>query len=247
MKSRWFATEPSAHGAALRLFCAPYAGGGAGAFKGWQEVLGTWVDLVALRPPGRESRFAEPPLSSVEELATAVATELAKCGDRPFALFGHSLGAMVAFETARRLQDSGGPMPVHLVVSGRRAPHLPSRHPQVHALSSAEFQAELKRFEGTPKELLDNAELMELMDPVLRADFKAAEVYVHRPGPPLSCSITALGGLSDPWVEPGELEGWAEHTSSACNVRLFPGRHFFIHSATAAVLDVIARALATHQ
>lgn len=162
--------------------------------------------------------------------------------DKPFAIFGHSMGALIAYETVRTLRKLHGPMPVHLLVSGCFAPQLPDPC-YIHHLPQEEFVRELRRLNGMPKEILENQELMELVLPSLRADFTATETYVYNDEPPLSCSISVLGGWRDPLTTRESLEAWRIHTTGYFSMRMLPGDHFFIHSMQRLLLDLIVSEL----
>lgn len=218
--------NPSAR---LRLFCFPYAGGGASIYAQWHRLLPPDVEVVAVQPPGRENRLMETPYADLLELAAKMHTELLPHFDRPFAFYGHSNGALMAFEVARALRRAGQRLPLRLLVGGRPAPHLPPREVPIHALPHDEFLAELRKLAGTPEEILQNAEIMELMMPLLRADFSLGETYRHLPEPPLPVPITAFGGVLDEEVSEEEVRGWGEHTSAKFRQVMLPGNHFFIH------------------
>ena len=223
----------------LRLFCFPYAGGGASVFHPWARVLPPRVELVAVQPPGREGRLAEAPFADVLALVEAMEPALAPYLDRPFACFGHSNGALMAFELTRRLRRLGRPLPVHLFVAGKPAPHCPIREPHIHALPEEQFVAELRALGGTPEEILQHREIMELITPLLRADFSLGETYRYSAQPPLEVPITAFGGLLDREVSQAEMEAWGEHTSAAFRLRMFPGDHFFLNADRDALLAEI--------
>ncbi|HXM55487.1 MAG TPA: alpha/beta fold hydrolase [Candidatus Dormibacteraeota bacterium] len=228
--------------ASLRLYCAPYAGGGTGVFRTWPADLDGRIEVRSILYPGRERRFPEPPLSSVEALAERLVPAMLAELDPPFALFGHSLGALVAFEVARRLA-AGGRAPVHLLVSGTHAPHLTRGARQYHRLPDAEFLRAIQKLGGTPPELVDNRELLDLLLPALRADFTAAETYERAPGHPLPCPITAFGGTDDPLVDRPALEGWAAHTAAGFRLHELPGDHFFPTTARAELLQLVNQEL----
>ncbi len=236
------APRPSAR---LRLYCAPYAGGGAGVYRGWSEGLDERIEVRAVLMPGRERRFTEPALSSVDELAAALVQAIGPGLDPPFALFGHSLGASLAFEVAHRLSAAGRP-PIHLLVSGAHAPHLPHLGRVYHRLPDGEFVRGIQELGGTPPELTENAELLELLLPTLRADFTAAETYRAPIGRPLPCPITAIGGTDDPLVNRAGLEGWSAHTTAGFALHVLPGDHFFLATALPEVLRIVGRELAGH-
>lgn len=219
-----------------RLFCLPYAAGSVAVFHDWQ-LPGT--EIVALEPPGRGRRFGEPLLERVEPLVDDLLPEVADRIDGPFALFGHSLGGLVAFEIAHRLQ-ADGVKPLVLFASGIRAPHLGPLTPPASLLGDEDFRRRLRELNGTPQELLDNDELMDLMVPVLRADFSVADNYVCRPRPPLNCPVVAFGSLRDPEVDLPALRGWEEHTSARFTAHVLPGDHFFLHSHRDQLLEHVA-------
>jgi medium-chain acyl-[acyl-carrier-protein] hydrolase len=236
----WFRPKP---GAKVRLFCFPYAGGGASVYRAWGDCLPGPVDVCAVQLPGRETRFREHPFARLPLLVEALAGALRPHLDRPFAFFGHSLGALVAFELSRRLQRDHGPRPVRLFVSGCGAPQTRVPGRAIHALPPAEFREELRRLNGTPADLLDNDELMDLMLPTLRADFGLCETYAYVAGPPLACPVTALGGLGDDAVSRQELDAWREQTTGPFRVRMLPGDHFFLHSARPLLTQALAQEL----
>ena len=198
--------------ASMRLFLFPYAGGGAGVFRGWPEHLPTFVEPYAVQLPGREQRVMDPPFTAMPPLAEATAARLVPYMDRPSAFLGHSMGALVAFETARHLRRAGAPLPAHLFVSGRRAPQLPPNKPAIHQLPDDAFLAELRDFNGTPEAVLESDELMALLLPLLRADFAVCETYTYQCEPPLPCSLDAFGGREDDDVPLEDLRAWRPHT-----------------------------------
>lgn len=177
--SSWLTCSSPNHQAILRLLCFPYAGGGANIFRTWQDNLPTTVEVCPVQLPGRERRLLEPPFTDLRFLVEAAARALLLYLDRPFAFFGHSMGATISFELARHLRQEKNVKPVHLFVSGRRAPQLPERHASTYDLPGAEFLEELRRLKGTPKEVLEHPELMELMLPLLRADFELIQTYQY--------------------------------------------------------------------
>ncbi|MGW8066611.1 thioesterase II family protein [Streptomyces ziwulingensis] len=231
---RWVLRPAPRPALPLRLVCVPYAGGGTAAFQGWGELLPETVEPWVLRLPGREARYREQPRTDVSVLVKEAAAVLAPALDGPYALFGHSLGALIAFELARELRHSHGRPPVHLAVSARSAPHLPLRHAVVHRLpDDLLLEALDQRFHAIPPAIRDDPQMRALYLPALRADVTLLETYVHTPAPPLSCPVTAYGGRDDPEFGPGELDGWRRHTASAFRLRTFPGGHFFLNAGRA--------------
>jgi medium-chain acyl-[acyl-carrier-protein] hydrolase len=230
--------------ARMRLFCFPYAGGNAQVFREWAKTLPAWVDVCPIQPPGRWSRRAEAPFTRVSPLVEAAVQALLPFVDRPYALFGHSLGAFVAYETAHHLTEENGLPPTHLFVSGARAPHLPSPTSPIHALPDDAFVAELcKRYGGIPQAVLDEPELMEALLPCVRADMEAFETYQFRERPLLECAITAYGGLLDRTATRERIEAWSARTRGPFSLHMIPGDHLFVVSAQAEVLRHIRQQL----
>lgn len=240
--ARWAVVPRPDPAARLRLFCFPHAGGAASAFTAWAGEL-PGIEVVAVQPPGRERRIGEPPFDRMEPLVDAAYRALRPLWDRPFAFFGHSTGALVAYLLARRLRTDGGPRPLHLVASGRWAPHLQDPEPPVYALPRDELVAALRRYGGTPDEVLDDRDLMDFLLPLLRADFALGDTYLHREEPPLEVPITAIGGDRDPRVNTEALEAWRGHTTGSFAAHLLPGDHFYLHGDRAAVLRLVASVL----
>ena len=227
--------------AILRLFCFPYGGGAARAYRPWTQGLPPEIDVCAIQLPGRGNRLREPPLTKMSLAVELVGKEIVSLLDRPYAFFGHSMGAILSFEVARLLRRGGRRSPTHLFVSGHPAPQIPYTDPFTYNLPDAEFIEELQRLNGTPMEVLEHPDMMRMMLPLLRADFESIQTYAYKHEPPLDCPITALGGLLDPEISRETLEPWREQTTAAFNLQLFPGDHFFLHTEQANVLRVIAK------
>lgn len=216
---------------AMRLICLPYAGGGATVFRAWHDLLPENVEVCPVQLPGRETRFQEPPAEDLEALVAALTPALLPLLDRPFAIYGHSLGALLGFALAQRLRAEHGLTPTHLLVGARRAPQVPARGAPMHQLSEAAFVSALRqRYNGIPSVLLQQPELLRLFLPILRADFKLLETYVYPSPPALECPIVAFGGSEDPLVEASELDAWAAQTRGRFERHTLPGGHFFLQS-----------------
>lgn len=244
--SPWLLRAPAGRRAQLRLFCFPYAGGGGSLYMSWARELAPTIEVCAVQLPGRENRLREPAYTRFAELTDATFHALRPYLDMPFALFGHSMGALVAFELARRLRAERAPAPARLFVSGHRAPQLPNRRAPLAHLPDAELVAELRtRYDGVPEEVLRHADLMALLLPCLRADLALVEGYACREGDPLACSISAYGGGDDPVVSEAELAAWQAQTLAGFTLTRFSGTHFFIRSARAELVAAVARELAS--
>lgn len=243
-RNPWIAHARPNPRARLRLFCFPYAGGSAAIYRGWGERLPADVEVLPVELPGRASRFREPACRHLDEVVEQVAEGIGPQLDKPFAFFGHSMGALIAYELARYLRRQGGAAPAWLWVSARRAPHLPVEDEPVHDLPEPEFLDRLRDLNGTPEEVLEHPELMQMMIPLLRADFEVNETYEFKEEPPLPVPISALGGLGDEEVTREHLEAWRRHTAAAFSLRMFPGDHFYLNDHRSSLLLAVAQDLA---
>src|SRR5262245_48264798 len=225
-ENQWIARLRRAVQPRIRLFCFPYAGGGAATYRRWTELLPPEIEICLVQLPGRERRIHERPMTDMAGIAVLIADAMAQYCDRPFVLFGHSMGAGIAYETALALirKDCA---PLCVMPSARRAPHLPSRNPTRHLLPDDQFVEELKRLNGTPSGVLDSPQLMDLMLPILRADFQRADLYVSERPAKLPCPVVAFGGEEDVYVASAELDAWREVSAPEFNLRMLPGDHFF--------------------
>jgi medium-chain acyl-[acyl-carrier-protein] hydrolase len=235
--------KPNAH-ANLRLFCFPYAGSASVIYRSWTASLPETTELWCIRLPGRESFQAERPFTQLVALVEALAPVILPYLDVPFAFFGHSMGGLISFELTHELHRQHDLVPMHLFIAGHRAPQLPDQTPALHHLPESELLMQLRRLNGTPQAVLQDAELMQFFLPVLRADFAICETYTYTPKPPLMCPISVFGGLQDPRVSYDELAAWREQTCSAFIHRMLPGDHFFLHSAQALLLQALTQDLA---
>ncbi len=240
---QWFDPNLLRGSGALRLICFPYAGGSASAFFGWDAELPPLVQVCPVHLPGRARRIHERLHRRIGPLVLELHEGLRPLFDRPFALFGYSMGALLAFELARALEATHGPQPELLIVAARRAPHMPPTQAPTFNLPDTKFLAELRRLGGTPEGVVADPELLDFYLPVLRCDFELTQTYVYNDGPPLSCPIVAIGGDHDPEVTVDELEGWKEHTRSKCSVRVLEGSHFLLQTRRRDLLREIRRAL----
>jgi medium-chain acyl-[acyl-carrier-protein] hydrolase len=227
----------------LRLFCFPYAGGSASAFGRWPDVLPSDIDIRPVQLPGRWNRLREQPLRRFDEVVRRIGDVLPAYLDRPFAFFGHSMGALLAFALARDLRACGLPQPRCLFVSGHRAPHLPDAVRPIAGLSDEAFIEQLREYRGTPSELLEQPDLMHVLLPAIRADFEVCLSYTYEPAPPLACPVMVFGGADDPESADDFLEVWSRHTTGRSIVHRFPGDHFYLHSAEALFLSALATSL----
>ena len=229
--------------AALRLICFPYAGGSAQMYASWPGGVPRTVEVVAVQAPAHGMRLLEPPLTNMEDLVAGIVDGLQPELDRPFALFGHSMGGLVAFEVARELRRRDLPTPAKLYVSARDAPTVELEPTAIHRLPDAEFADAIRGYGATPDDVLASAELMRLLAPALRGDFEVCETYEHAPEAPLECPIATFWGIADPLVSRAACEPWREQTASDWSLHMMPGDHFYVHSAERVLLALLARDL----
>jgi surfactin synthase thioesterase subunit len=242
--SAWFVRYERAARPSVHLVCFPYAGAGAAAYRPWVPLLPPGVELWAVELPGRATRIAEPALADLAALADELASAVQADVPAPFALVGHSMGALLAFEVCRRLVRAGAALPTRLVVSGRRAPQLPRNRASIASLPDVELARVIaERYGGIPDPVRREPELMSLFLPTLRADLRALEGYGYAAGPALPVGITALAGAADDNAPPADVAGWEEQTSAGFALHTFAGGHFFIHEQREAVVALLGRAL----
>ncbi len=216
-------------------------------FRSWQKEVPAEIEICPVQLPGRESRLREPRYDRLGPLINDLSSALLPLMDLPFVFFGHSMGSIVSFELAVKLRNEGKKGPLALLLSGRRAPHRPDPFPPLHALPEEEFKQELRRLNGTPEEVLNHPELMELLTPVLRADFAVCETYEHAPTEPLSIPVAAFGGHGDEEVATEDLEGWQRYSTGGFKVRMFEGDHFFLNGPSrSSLLSAVSEELMHH-
>ncbi|MCP2253999.1 Surfactin synthase thioesterase subunit [Prauserella aidingensis] len=228
--------------ASARLVCLPHAGGSASYYFPVSAALTPDVEVLAVQYPGRQDRRSEPCFTTITDLADAVVAELDAWRDLPLVLFGHSMGATLGYEVARRLERAGGP-PQALFASGRRAPST-HRDERIHTLDDEGIVDELRKLDGTHGAVLDDPELREMFLPVIRGDYTAVETYVHVPGTELSCPIHVLLGEDDPRASLDEAEAWAGHTDGEFSLTTFTGGHFYLDDHRDEVVSLVTERIA---
>ncbi|MEV0415077.1 alpha/beta fold hydrolase [Streptomyces sp. NPDC050448] len=239
---KWVRRRPPAPNSKVRLICLPHAGGSASFYFPLSKELEPAVEVLAIQYPGRQDRRHEPNIPSIPDLADQIFAAVRHLDDLPLALFGHSMGAVLAYELALRMQDAGLPSPVRFFASGRRAP---SRHrdDMVHLGSDAQMVAELRKLSGTNAAMLADPELLEMIMPAIRSDYRAVETYRYEPGRKLDCPVTVLTGDSDPRVSIDEAAAWEEHTTGPMDLTVFPGGHFFLAEQNERVVELLSERL----
>jgi surfactin synthase thioesterase subunit len=239
--SPWFRNYRPAPEAPLRLICLPHAGGSATFYYPVAQALSPRIEVLAVQYPGRQDRREESAATDLAALADEIAQAVQPLTDKPYALFGHSMGAIVGFEAARRLEAAGNG-PAELFVSGRRAPRL-DREGDLHPRTDEEVIAEIRALNGTGDELLDDEEILRMILPALRADYGAVRRYRYSDGPALNCPVTAFTGDNDPKAGAEEVAAWAGHTLSGFEMKVLPGGHFFLVDQQSEVLGTVEQHL----
>ena len=238
----WVAYHHPRPAARLRLFCFPYAGGGASIYRPWGREMPPEIEVCPIQLPGREQRLRDKPFTRAAALVEALATALPPLLDeRPFAFFGYSMGAIIAYELTHRLPPERRPR--HLLVSARRAPQIPSDEETTYDLPKDAFRAKLRSMGGTPQDVLDHEELMSLVEPILRSDFELVDTYGPSSLPPLDLPITAFGGEKDLEVSREDMEAWRQATTGPFRLQMFSGDHFYIHNQRESLIREVSRSL----
>jgi medium-chain acyl-[acyl-carrier-protein] hydrolase len=240
----WVITYKENNAAHVRLVCFPYSGAGASIFASWRRWLPENVAICAIQLPGRQNRLKEPPFTRINPLIAELGPALLPLLDKPFAFFGHSMGATVSFEMARWLRRNRNLMPEYLFVSGHRAPHLPRSETQLHMMNDADFLNEIIKMNGMPKEVLAEPEVIKLALPALRADLEICETYRFEDDAPLDCPITAFCGKDDEEETMGKMAEWRLHTRTDFSLHELPGNHFFLHPSERRLLELLKMELA---
>jgi surfactin synthase thioesterase subunit len=239
--NKWFVIPKPNPKAKLRIFCFPYAGGNVASFYPWVDRLNSDAELVLVHLPGRTSRIFEESYSSMDDLINELIKIMPCLLDKPYVLFGHSLGSRVAFELVNRFTELNIKLPVHFIASGSGAPSEKCKDKVTYNLSDEEFIGELDRLGGTPKELLANKELLEICLPSLRGDFQIAETYQFKDKVVFNIPLSILGGSDD--LEYDKLILWEQFFQAPASISIIPGGHFFIDSNAGITLDEVNKIL----
>jgi medium-chain acyl-[acyl-carrier-protein] hydrolase len=238
--SRWVSRSRAASEIRARLFFFPAAGSGTARARSWARQLPPTIEICYVQLPGRESRMEEEPFTSFAALLSDLDAALDPWIDLPFVLLGHSMGALLAFELACLRARDRRSLPAKLIVLGHGGPSCPSRLRQVNGMSDDDLVRWLRQMGGTPDEVFDKPELLNLLLPTLRADLSVCGSYTYVPRPPLACPITVVGGVQDPHASRSELEAWRRETIGPCRVRMLPGDHFFLYSSEREFVRVVS-------
>jgi medium-chain acyl-[acyl-carrier-protein] hydrolase len=234
-ESKWFIARRSSPATTFRLFCFPYAGGGASIFRKWQISLPEEIEVVAVQLPGRENRFNEKPIGQLQALTQSLCEHIQLFFDKPFAFFGHSNGALICFELARTLQRMHLPLPEFVILSAKKPPHIDIDRRNISQLSDNDLIKELERRSGTPRELLQNYEFMQLLAPMLRADFELSENFIYSNDILLDSPTILFHGVDDE-ITMEQTIRWQELLLKPAEITKFSGGHFFINEQSEQVL-----------
>ncbi|MEW6994401.1 thioesterase II family protein [Colwelliaceae bacterium MEBiC 14330] len=239
MKNKWFVIPKKNINADLKIICFPYAGGNSSTYISWSEKLPSNVELVIIQAPGRGTRLGETAHSNMDCLINELIKVAPDILDRPYILFGHSLGSRIAFELMDKLKQLNYPLPLHFIASASSGPHKKLTKKSIYHLSDKEFIVELEKLNGTPQAVLKDKELMKLFMPLLRADFEIADNYNYTGNTIFNCPISVLGGEDDMNISHANLNSWGEFFTMNANIYLLPGNHFFIDSHKEMVIEKV--------
>jgi medium-chain acyl-[acyl-carrier-protein] hydrolase len=212
-------------------------------FRTWPNDLPSTIEVCPLELPGRGRQMNLPPYTKMQPLVEKIAQNLTPYLDKPFAIFGHSMGGLVSFELTRLLRSDYNLTPLHLFISARNAPQLPRTKRPIYNLPDAEFWQEIRNFNGTPDNVIENQDIIQLFLPILRADFTVLGTYIYTTQPPLDCPLSVFGGLQDKEFTDYQLEAWREQTTASYSLQMLEGNHFFIRSNQNILLRSIAQQL----
>ena len=225
----WVDTLKASKHPDVRCFCFHYAGGGSQMYRAWVDHLPKRMDLYSILLPGRERRTHEPLMTECHEIVEAMIPELLPLLDKPYVFFGYSMGALVAWALAKKIQNIGYVLPRHLFIAASRAPCMRKGEEKLYDLPSEQFIVKLTALGGIPEEILANHEIMDMYLPLLRADLTVADTYTPQDDEEqIDCPIDAFGGIGDMAITSKEIEGWKSHTRSSFHNKYFPDGHFFI-------------------
>lgn len=230
----------------VQLICFPYAGSGASLFYPWVNFLSKDFEVWAFQPPGHEELMDQRLISDLAEMKQYILQKIIPIINRPFILFGHSLGSVLAYETTKELQKRNM-VPISLTVSGRQPPHLKSKMHLIAHLNNEDFIKEVFELNGTPPELMASKDFLEMATPILRADFKLAENYQIKIEEKIKCPVSVLGSTTDKWIDTKEIAEWSKTTEKPCETRIFEGDHFYLKQNPRLVAEYLNNLLEKNQ
>lgn len=238
-KQSWIKCYRKSENPKLKIFCFPFAGGSASAYKKWPDHLADDIDVYAIQLPGREERIREQLYFDLKLCVKEIYQKILPFLDGEFAFFGHSMGAVMAYELASCLQENNQLIPLNLIVSARCAPHIQDPEFKIHDLADNQFLEAIRKYNGTSEVILQNKDLMAMFLPILRADFSMSETYEYSYTLPLRCPVTAICGVEESDLNESHINDWENTTQSDFNMKMFPGGHFFIKDKVEMVLHYL--------
>lgn len=242
----WYLEYKKNSDAAIRLFCFHHSGGGASSYYPWAEHLSPKIEMIAVQLPGRENRFSEPLTNNLNDIVTKLSEGFAVYKDKPFFVFGHSLGALISFEFVKSIHKLYSLYPRHIIISATKAPHLPFRMKNLSKLDDKTIKEKLRVYNGIDERILNNDELLELFLPIIKSDFSIYENYNFLESKPIPCNILALSGEQDQTVSQEEILAWAKYAERKFEHISFPGKHFFIKDHQNKILEIINQIGGSH-
>lgn len=238
-EKKWCVTYKKNPKAILRIFCFPYSGGGASAYFPWIDKLSSSLELVSIQLPGRENRFHEPLVSNLDVIIAELCKEFERYKEKPFIVFGHSLGALLCYEFVKGVHKLYNTYPKHMFISASKAPHMPFRIKKLSHLSDVQVIKELSVYGGIDQTLKENIQILKIFLPIFRNDFSIGENYSYRKFTPFPFNITVFHGVNDPTVKEEEINAWQKYTTGHFESFSFEGGHFFIKNKQDEILKVI--------
>jgi medium-chain acyl-[acyl-carrier-protein] hydrolase len=228
--STWFFRPKINQRAKIHLFCFPYAGGNAEIYHSWPDYLPDEIEMIAIQYPGHLKSLGEKPFTRMSALVAAIYDEIKDYFDKPYAFFGHSMGAMITYDLCQYLNSKNAPLPVHIFQAARRAPHIQSIQPALHSMSTAEIISVMRNFSMLPEEIISNDYILQLILPGIIADFEIVETWQYNPqAKPLHVPMTVFCGVNDNQATRNDMEAWRKHTTGEFKIYIYPEQHFFIH------------------
>lgn len=235
----WYIEHKKNPDASIRLFCFHHSGGGASTYYPWRDYLSFHIEMISIQLPGRENRFTEPLNNNVQDIAFQLSEKFFIYKDKPFFVFGHSLGGLIAFEFIKAVNQLYSLYPRHMIVSAIKAPHLPLRRKNLSQLDNNTLKKELKIYNGIDERILNDTDLLELFLPIIRNDFSIYENYSFLDVGPLPCDLLVLSGDQDQTVNQEEILAWSKYTTGKFEHMSFSGKHFFIKDHKEKLLEII--------
>ena len=239
----WFFCNKPKSGATMRLFCFPFSGGGASVYRSWPDTMSEEIEVRSLQLPGREARYNETIETDINTLVKNIVKAFESYQDKPFAFFGYSLGALLAFEVSRELRKQNMKLPNHLFIAAMRAPQTPRVHPPLSSLPDEEFLQKIDYYYQPQDEAWNNPDLREIFLPVLKGDIALSDNYTYQDDIPLPCPIDVFAGEDDRGVPLALTQSWSEQTSTQMNHHVFKGGHFFINTSLNEIQSLVLKAL----